>query len=359
MNKDIVISTWGFGPTYRNRIKFQIEEAIKSGYNPLMKYIILTDHINDFVGLDQSMRDMIVDVVDIEDLRKDDDFSLKFEPLPEEKVDDYEYAKQLRYNSDERKLLPSYGLQRYNLKTLSKLGISKSLFIDSDVEIPYNRLVSGQISEETYWNVFDTPDNSIKGSGYEVIKFGRIDDQQKMEFIYGKTIGSTDSTRVLQACSIVTYKYYEERGELDRWNILEKLATLEGCIRYYNFESTEKLDAFFNSYNSIYSLFLEQPRLYDVNRCGNYMLCDVIPLALASQINDIELLHFPGSLYQLRVFFQDRFWGPPWHFDPDCNGRGVNLLPAKTLEEFLKINEELIGCMRKRNQWPSVSYSVC
>ena len=270
MNKDIVISTWGFGPTYRNRIKFQIEEAIKSGYNPLMKYVILTDHINDFVGLDQSMRDMIIDVVDIEDLRKDDEFSLKYEPLPEEKVDDYEYAKQLRYNSD-------------------------------------NRLVSGQISEETYWNIFDTPENSIKGSGYEVIKFGRIDDQQKMEFIYGKTIGSTDSTRVLQACSTVTYKYYEERGELDRWKILEELATLEGCIRYYNFESTEKLDAFFNSYNSIYNLFLEQPRLYDVNRCGNYMLCDVIPLALASQVNDIELLHFPGSLYQLRVFFQDRF----------------------------------------------------
>ena len=70
MNKDIIISTWGFGPTYRNRIKFQIEEALKSGYNPLMKYIILTDHVNDFAGLDQSMRDMIVDVVDIEDLRK-------------------------------------------------------------------------------------------------------------------------------------------------------------------------------------------------------------------------------------------------------------------------------------------------
>lgn len=358
MKKDIVLSTWGFGPTYRNRIVYNIEEAIKSGYPNPMKYFILTDHVSDFVGLDQSIRDMIVDVFDINDLRKDDEFSKKYEPLPQEKVDDYGYAMQLRKNSDELGLLPSYGLQRYSLKALSELGVSNFLCIDSDVEIPYNRLVSGVISEEEYWGNFNTPINSIKGSGYEVVKFGHIDDQRKMEFIYGNTIGASDSILALQACSTVSYKYYEDLGRLDSWRIVTELPTLEGCIRYYNFESSQKLKDFFDSYNKIYSLFLSHPRLYDVNRCGNYMLCDVVPLALSSKLNDIQLLHFPGKLYQLRVFFQDRFWGPPWYYNPDCNGKGLHLLPAKTLKEFLDINNELICCMRERNQWPNITYTV-
>ena len=358
INTDIVIATWGFGPTYRNRVKEQIKEARDCGYDKVMKYLILTDLVSDFDDIDQSLKDLIVDIVDIEILRKDDEFSKKYEPIPEEKLSDEIYAKQLRYQSDILQLLPSYGLQRYSLKRLAELGITKFLFMDSDVQIPYEYIKSGRVTEEEFWSHYEIPKNTIKGSGFETIKYGFLDENLKMEFIYGRTIGSNDSMKVFQSCTAVAYKYFEEIGKLEDFRIIQELSTLEGCFRLYNFESVEKLNEFFTAYNHLYKIFLSNRQLNSTNLCGNYMLCDVVPLALTSLLQNIKLIHFPGTMYVLRVFFADRFWGPPWYYTPHCNGKEMNLLPAKSEKEFLEINSELIECMKCTRQWPNLTYNV-
>lgn len=357
-NEEVVIVTWGFGPTYRERIKYQIDESSKIGYNRIMKYFILTDKVEDFTGLDKNIQDLIVGVVDIEELRKDDEFSKKYEPLPEEKDNDELYAKQLRYNSDEKKLLLSYGLKRYVFKALAERNITKFLYMDSDIQLFYEHIVSGRLSEEEFWGHFDIPLNCIKGCGSEKLYFTGMDANQKIDFVWSKTAGAHDSVRALQACSIVANQYYNEVGQPQKFEILTELPILEGPVRLYNFEHSEKLLQYFNTLNHIYRLFLETPQLYNTNLCGGYILCDYLPLSLVNLIENISNEHFPGYVFQFRVFYEDRFWGVPWHFDPDCNGKELYLISAKNKTEFLEINTELINCMRGKKQWPFSFYST-
>lgn len=357
-NKDTIIVTWGFGPTYRDRIKYQIDEAYKVGYDKIMKYFILTDKVEDFVGLEDHIKNLIVGVENIEDLRKDDEFSKVYEPLPEEKDDDQIYAQQIRFNSDTKNLLLSYGLKRYALKALAKRNITKFLYMDSDIELFYKFILNNRITEENFWKEFDIPINCIKGCGSEKLYFTGTNENQKIEFIWSKTAGIQDSKKALQACSIASYEYHKNIGKLNDFKILTELPILEGPLRLYNFESSEKLLKYFNTLNEIYSIFLKNPELYSTNLCGGYILCDYLPLSVTNIIENISNQHFPGYMFQFRVFYEDRFWGAPWHLDPDCNGKSLYLISTKSKAEFLDINAELIDCMRKRNLWPCYAYST-
>ena len=46
-----VVSIWGIGPSYRLRVKKHIEEALNSGYENIMEFVILTDDTDDFKEL--------------------------------------------------------------------------------------------------------------------------------------------------------------------------------------------------------------------------------------------------------------------------------------------------------------------
>ena len=65
MNKETVIAMWGMGPTYRERIIYHIQTAYNFGYDKIMKYVILTDRVEDFVGLEPHIQNLIIDVVDV------------------------------------------------------------------------------------------------------------------------------------------------------------------------------------------------------------------------------------------------------------------------------------------------------
>lgn len=357
INQDTIIVTWGFGPTYRDRIKYQIDEASKVGYDKVMKYFILTDKVEDFVGLDKNIQDLIIDAVDIEELRKDDEFSKTYEPLPEKTDDDELYAKQIRDLSDNKGLLLSYGLKRYVIKALAERGITKFLYMDSDIELFYKHILEGKISEEDFWKEFNTPVNSVKGCGYERIYFTGVNNNQ-MEFVWSRSAGVQDSKYAFQACSIVADKYYSEIGHPESFEIITSLPILEGPLRLFNFDSPSKVMEYFNTFNHVYRLFLENRKLYETNLCGGYILCDYFPLALTNIIQRMESMHFTGKMFQFRVFFEDRFWGAPWHEDPSCDSETKHLISTKNKKEFLEVNAKLIECMKAKNQWPSINYST-
>jgi hypothetical protein len=244
------------------------------------------------------------------------------------------------------------------LKALAKKNITKFLYMDSDIELFYKFISTGRITEEQFWNEFDIPVNCIKGCGSERLYIGDMDDNQKVEFVWSRTAGIGDSKKALQACSIVSHKYYNEIGAPDNFEIITSLPILEGPVRLYNFESSEKLLKYFNTLNHVYRLFLETPELYKTNLCGGYILCDYLPLSLTNIIEDVSVKHFPGWLFQFRVFFEDRFWGSPWYVNEDCGCEKNYLVSTKSKVDFLEVNAKLIECMKENNQWPFIGYST-
>lgn len=359
IEKETIIASCTFGPTYRDRLKFQIEEAASLGYDKVMKHFIITDRVEDFVGLDKKLQSMIIDVVDIEDMRKDDEFSKMYEPLPEEKVDEEIHAQQLRYNSDQRRLLFSYNLRRYSFKGMAERGISKFLLIDNDVKVNYDNIFKNNISEEDFWNVFNIPSNCIKGCGYETLKWSpEMGEDNTIRLVWSRSMGNRDSMLALQACSVVAYQYYLETQNLQKFNIIDKLEVLEGGLRLYNFENAEKLNQYFNTMNRVCKIFLENDNLRNCNLAGGYILCDYLPTSLTNIIENISAQHFPGHMFEFRNFFEDRFWGPPYIYHPLCEGEPKHFLPAKNRKEFYEINAKMITAMKSTNQWPYISWSV-
>lgn len=359
MNKETVTATWGFGPTYRERIIYQIETAANFGYDKVMKYVVLTDRVEDFVGLPSHIQNLIIDVVDIEEMRKGDEWSKIYEPLPEEKIDDELYAKEWRYNHDVRKILFSYGIRRYVMKRLAELGITKFLIMDSDMKLHYDYVANGRKTEEEFWGEFNIPNNCVKGCGYEVLKVSSMHESQDfIKLIWSRTAGEHDSRTGLQAAAVAMFKYHEEMGTLDQFFIPLELPILEGPVRLYNFETVEKLKSYWNTFNTVYKIYLENRALYNACLCGNYMLCDLFMTATTNVIEKMQVCHFPGHMYENRQFFIDRFWGPPYYQNPDCNGKNVFLLQAKSKKEFLEINAECIECMKQKGQWPYIPWTV-
>lgn len=361
LHEQIVIATWGFGPTYRDRVKYNIEEAYNSGYQRLMKFVIMTDYVSDFTNLKPEIQDMIVGVFDINELRQQDDFSFQFEPIPKNVVDDAEYAKEWRSICDDQHQLMSYGLKRYLLKAIAEhTEYTKILMIDSDVELPYDRLVSGQLDERSFWAHLNTPENTIRGCGYEelrILRTGISTFSGVFELIGSKSMGGTDSVKGLQAATAVMYEYLRAHQRLNEFDPLERMPILEGPVRYFNFSSKERLRSFFNTFNHVMKIFLETRQLYSCNTCGGYILCDYLPLSLTMILEKTNSFHFAGQMYHFRIFHEDRFFGPSWTEYPDCNGKHLYLKEAKSRKEFLEINAEIIECMKKNNQWPSSKWS--
>ena len=358
INEQIVIATWGFGPTYRDRVKYNIQEAYSSGYTKLMKFVILTDYVEDFSNMAPELKNLIVGVHDINELRKDDTFSFEFEPIPVNVTNDEEYAKEWRELCDKNFKLMSYSLKRYLLKAIYETtNYTKILMIDSDVELPYNRLVSGQLDEKQFWAHLHTPVNTLRGCGYEEFNLINIPPENRLELIWSKSVGYADSKKAIQSMSIVMYNYYKQHNRLNEFFIRNNFPIVEGPLRFFNFSDRNKLIQFFNTLNDVTKLFLEHPQLYSTNRCGGYILCDYLPLSLALIIDDVKSFHFSGRMYHFRTFHEDRFFGPSWFEYHDCNGKNLHLKQAKNRKEFLEINEEIIECMKKTNQWPSISWS--
>lgn len=338
-----IISTWGFGPSYRRRIKEQIKQAINSGYDKIMHYSILTDDIDDFAELADSTG-IIVSLTNIHDIRKEFEWSVEYEHIPNS--NDYEnYGKEYVENLKVQKYF-SYGLHRYNLLTLAKLGYTKILFMDSDQKINYEK-IGTQFTEEQFWSEFDTPVNSMKGCVAE--RVGLLDNKETFatEFHWSRCMGVAVSKYALQLLSIVTYKL-EELYNRNRFHLIQNYVQTEGPFRYYHFESAEKVKEYFDYWESAQKIIMTEPHLIGMLLSGGYMYCDYLPVSSANLYSKLTVLNFNNIIYDAQVYYEDRYFLPRF----EDAALHIALTPANSVDEFFEKNEEALKQCLEHKVWP-------
>ena len=222
MNKPI-ISTWGLGPSYRDRVKHNLLKSLETGYDNTMDYIILTDVPEDFDEL-RSKTNKIIDVINIHEVRDQYPYSKKIEYIP---LDQENYGKEYRDLMNVGKDF-SYALHRFSLPRIAELGYTKFIFQDPDVDIRYDKIISGEITEELFWEQFNTPENSMKGCHKEHVGI-----DPGYEFKIASALGHS-SESALQLSSILTYEL-SKKYPTNKSPLIIKLDITEGPFRYYNF----------------------------------------------------------------------------------------------------------------------------
>jgi hypothetical protein len=334
MNKPIV-STWGLGPSYRNRVKHNFLKSLETGYNNTMDYIILTDVPEDFDEL-RSKTDKIIDVINIHDIREQYPFSKEIEHIP---LNQERYGEEYKELMDKNKHF-SYSLHRFSLPRIAELGYTKFVFQDPDVDIRYDKIISGEITEENFWEQFNTPENSMVGCHKEEISLGR-------EFILTPARVISSNHLALQFSSILAYEL-SKIFPTDKTPVINRLDVTEGPFRYYNFSSVDKVKTYFNVWNEAIKFSFSTNLFQNLNSCGGYMLCDYIPVGITNYLNDITVLNFNPQFYNVNIYFTDRYFLPKSYNFPD----GSHLMPANTLEEFYQINAKQIEILKQENRWP-------
>jgi hypothetical protein len=348
MNKPIV-SLWGFGPSYRNRVKLNILEAISMGYDNMMDYVVLTDYPEDFIEFAEQT-DKIRAIVNIHDARKNHEWSHDLEFIPPSATDPKAYGKEYNEALSKRKFF-SYSLHRFIFPTIAELGYNKIVFMDGDVKLRYDKIMSGELTEEQFWEEFNTPENSMKGCVYECV--GNVPDsidgrKGTFDFKWSMAMGTGQSVGALQVCSIVLNELYEKHNIL-KDPIIERLELTEGPFRYYHFESAEKVADYFETWNYCIKKFYSNPILQNYQQCGGYMLCDYMPVATTNVFQNIKVLHFPNTVYSRQIHYTDRYFLPLTGGAP---GLGTPFIPGENEEDFLEKNKDLKKIMESRNAWP-------
>jgi len=339
MNKPI-ISTWGLGPSYRDRVKHNLLKSLETGYGNTMDYIILTDVPEDFDEL-RSKTNKIIDVIDIHKVREQYPHSKEIEYIP---LDQENYGKEYRDLMSVGKDF-SYSLHRFSLPRIAELGYTKFVFQDPDVDIRYDKIVSGEITEELFWEQFNTPEDSMKGCHKEYVGVEPMPGPE-YKLITAAAIGHS-SESALQLSSILAYEL-GKKYLTNKSSIILKLDITEGPFRYYNFSSIDKLKTYFNTWNDAIYLSLSNKVFKNCNGCGGYMICDYIPVGISNYLNDIKVLNFDPQFYKVNIYFTDRYFMPRIYNFSD----GTSLIPSDTLEEFYLKNIEQIKKLKQENRWP-------
>lgn len=352
MNKPI-ISIWGIGPAYRNRVKYNIREAINSGYNGILDYTILTDLPEDFDDLLKET-DKIKAVIDIHQARAEYPWSIDTEFIPSPTKDEIQYGKEYAEGVAKDTLF-SYSLHRFSFPTISKLGYNKVIFCDCDVKINYDKIVNGEMSEEEFWAEFDTPINSMKGCYYEKIH-SSYSPHNENEFVFNISWATGYSTSIYatSTSSIHLYKLKEKYNKEINC-LLSEVEITEGPFRFYNFESPSKLLEYFKVWNDTVEISLTDKDLRTFNRCGGYNMCDYFIVSVCNIFNGIKVLNFPEKVYSLRIFFEDRYSVPPYTAP---GSGGIPFIPGESIEDFYNKNTELKNKLEKDNMWPYVNMGV-
>lgn len=337
-----IISTWGIGPSYRKRVKLNILDAMNSGYENTMDYIVLTDCPEDFEEF-AKQTGKIKAIIDIHEEREKYPWSKELEYIPQSKNDEKDYGKEYLNNLSQDKLF-SYSLHRFSFPTLAKLGYTKVVFMDSDVKIKYEK-IGKDMTEEEFWEEFNTPQNSMKGFVAETVQ---IDPANNFTLRLARAMGSFQSMMSLQICSIVLYQMFKDKN-INRPFLVDKFSICEGPFRYYHFSSPEKLQECFEAWNEAIRIIFSNHFMRHYQQCGGYMLCDYMPVAIANIFSDIQVLNFPNRVYNVHIHFEDRYFLPIGQGAP---GLGIQFSPAETQEEFMERNKEVKKILDDRNAWP-------
>ena len=343
-----VISLWGFGPTYRKRIKLNIMEAIKSGYADLMDYVILTDYPDDFKELG-ILTGKIVGVVNIHEIREQYPWSKELEFIPSSYNDEAKYAEEYR-TAMSQGLDFNYSLHRFSFPKIAELGYNKIVFMDADVKIKYDQ-IGKNFTEQEFWAEFDTRPNTMKGCVKETVQFIHQEDGS-VKFQTSMAMGSYQSKIGLQLASVLVREAYKKYGPGELFApILDTMDITEGPFRYYHFDTTDKVKKYFNVWNDNIKIATENRLYRNCNLCGGYMLCDYIPVAAANIYHSMTVEHFPNKVYQRQIWYEDRYFIPP-----AAAGFNTRFTEASTQEEFLEKNKELVDKLKLHKAWPHVEH---
>lgn len=323
---------WGIGPSYRKRVKETIQRAIDTGYQNIMDYIILTDVPEDFFELKETTG-KIIEIVNIHKEREPYPWSIEQEYIPQT---------QENYGDDYRENLIKYGksfthgLDRFSIPAALRNGYTKFVLIDPDTTIYYDKIVSGEISEEDFWKEFDSPVNSMRAPWKEIIEIA-----ENKPFINARAMGDT-SQRVLQFLAVMIPRLNDKFGG-NMYPLQVRFEIAESALKYFHFESVEFGQKWFEVLNECAKISYSREYGYFVlSGCTGTMLSDFIMYNCANLFMNVSVIDFYPNIYWTHVYGDDRYFLP-------IDNR---LKAATNLEEFYEINKDAIQAFKDNHQWP-------
>lgn len=311
-----------------------------------MDYVVLTDYPDEFVQFAEETGKILA-IVDIHEARKNDTWSPEVEHVPSKTQDETLYGNQYLQNLSSNKNF-SYALHRYSLPTISQLGFNKIVFMDSDVRIKYAE-IGNTITEEQFWEEFDTTPNTMKGCAKEEVFIEKPDNNAfQVSLQLTRAMGYDMSMGALQVASIVLHQLYT-KFNIARCPVIHRMEITEGPFRYYHFDSPSKVLSYFNTWNETVRQIFTNSFLLNFQRCGGYTMCDYMPVGITNIFENITVENFPNTVYQRRIFYEDRYFIPPM-----AAGMSREFNAATSKEEFFEKNKELVNTMYERNAWPHI-----
>lgn len=324
---DIIISTWGIGPSYRKRVITHINKCIDSGYDKIIPYIILTDNPDDFKELAKNKK-IVKKVINIHKERnKYSKWSEKYEFLSKFN-DEYRYGKENREKSLNGWDTFSYGLHRFSWPTICKLGYTKFIHCDPDFEIRYDKIISGEIPEKQFWEEFNTPINSMKGVVLEEFNLKGTKEDIWSDF------------NVILYC-ILKYRLNDIFNLPPIQVYLPFFIQTEGPFRFYNLSSTDKIMECFKMVDKGIELVLKEPFFREHQRPQPYAYLDNVVHAAVNNLLDIKMLDFPPIIFTPNIYLEDRYFlpnGSEWVI----NGEKMFIESGTNIEDFIKKNKKII-----------------
>jgi len=331
MNNDIIVCTWGIGPSYRKRVIDHINKAINSGYDKIFPYLILTDKPDDFCKI-QEETGLIKKIVNIHTEReKHSKWSKEHEFIPVSLTEEGYGLEFRNKNLNERKVF-SYGVHRFYYPAVSELGYSKFLHCDSDFNIRYDKITKGECSEEEFMLQFNTPVNTMKGCNLEtfLINKDRCD--------------IWNNSNIILAC----FLRYFLKNEFNKSNFKYLTSTYtqtEGPFRYYNFSSSKDILEYFKIVDKGLEIALKD-RIFESQLLPNgYCYIDNVVTSIANEMMGIEPIEFSTDWYTPNVYYEDRYFFPVGH-QSNVDGQDLSLRFTSNISEFMKENSTLLKFLK-------------
>jgi len=332
---DIIVSTWGIGPTYRQRVIHNIVKALSTGYDKILPYVILTDHPEDFFDL-KSKTDKIIDIININDVReKFSPWSKEFEYISTEN-DQSKYGEDYRTKTNDG-LRFSYGLHRFSLPRISELGYRKFLMCDSDTDIRYDKIVNGKVTETEFWEQFNTPVNTMKGCDIEIFN---------IDAIHYWANGNIILSNILRYMLSIKFPQYSNNIKL----LHPTYTQTEGPFRFYHLKSSEMVKEYFEILDETTKMSLISYPIRQQLSPGVYMYIDNVLVSMTNEVLDITPMNFEHLWYTVNVYKSDRYFFPSGA-QTYVSEKHLSLQPASSVIEFNEINKELIDHLKSIGQW--------
>jgi hypothetical protein len=275
MKKNILLIYFPIGPTFRERVVYNIVNN-KKDYS-YYDILIMTDIKEDPI-FDQLSEFNNINIVDIDKLRKDYQWSVEHEPLPIKTYNQSDYANYIMGKYGNENLISSaiwrFAFLLPNIKNYDSIVVCNCDIVCANHEENYNMLVNDLTNYEN--------DIAIGDGG--------------MDF--------TDKY-------ITTAKIIEK--DLDITLKKERLISNDGNLFCYSFKDKNKIEQFFNVYNKIvYEILVNKNPNYQIlGKHTLWMLHNEEICSIIYSLLDIDCLpktHYMRYSYSIHYYPEDRFW---------------------------------------------------